>query len=153
MRAIDLFAPFTGSWSGDGVSNEGDRFGVVAEIGPRLGGRAVEIELVARASGGKVLHESIGLVVDHDDGRPRMHVFANDSRPAVLEWTDTPEGAHVQPGSIQFRAGRAGDTTDFRERITFRSVDENQWEARWEWGLPGGDFLPRSGATLRRASR
>lgn len=150
MTELAQILTASGSYRGEGINHENQKFTAEFSIEPLLGGRGARIHYKASGAGGEVYHEEISTVApmlgenlvlnNLNTNMPGIcsHVFKN--RQAELGAKDGLVFAYNEP-----------DQNDrFREEICLAFYANGDLSYRYSWGMPGDDFGFRSSVRLRR---
>jgi hypothetical protein len=152
---VDLLADLISAprrFAGRGVNHAGEHFTADLELRPLAGKAALMLHYVAiRADGLRVHSEDTLLGRDAADGLclwPVMEELPNVLPHVLKNLTASAEGGK----RAVFAFGRGEDTAAFREEITIELRPSGALVYAHAWGLPGGDFAPRSWCELHPAT-
>jgi hypothetical protein len=155
---MDLLATLVaraGVFTGEGVNHEGEDFAGRLEVIAVMGGRAVTMHYTAVGLDGQHLHEEFTLLAPGDDGRlclwPVMEelpvVMVHRAVCALGNPSDDDSGVREVFATV------ARDAVDaFREEISIECMSDGIIVYAHAWGMPGGEFGPRSRCELRPAA-
>jgi hypothetical protein len=152
---VDLLAALMSGprrFAGAGVNHEGEDFGADLELRPLAGSAALMLHYVATRADGVRVHSEDCLL-----GR--------DEADRLCLWPVMEELPHVLPhrlthldstaaGGIRavFAFGNTEERAGFREEISIERKPSGALVYAHAWGLPGGDFAPRSRCELHPAT-
>ncbi len=137
---IDALA---GTWTGEGTTQEGEPFTgrlIFLTVAEKHG---VAVSFSARGGDGELLYKQYGLIADNE--------FASvDNQAAGMTMLTMRQS---EPGKFcVYGMGKLADASSYRLEITIEIHSNHEIAYRFAWGLPGGDFHPRAGLLLKRAS-
>ena len=155
IETVDLLAALMSGprrFAGAGVNHEGEDFGADLELRPLAGNAALMLQYAATRADGVPAHLEDTLLGRDAAGRlclwPVMEELPNVLPHRLKELTATDAGGlHAV-----FAFGIAEDRHGFREEITIERGPTGTLVYAHAWGLPGGEFAPRSRCELQPAS-
>ena len=138
-----MIEALVGTWVGEGTTHEGEPFTgrlIFLTVAEKHG---VAVSFSARSSAGDTFYKQYGLIADDK--------FASvDSQVAGMKMLTMRQS---EPGKFCiFGMGKRDDTSSYRLEIILEIHSDHEIAYRFAWGLPGGDFHPRAGLLLKRAS-
>ncbi len=139
-----------GDFSGRGINHEKQNF--TGNLSLKFGFPEKSLLLVSSATGDsdEVFHSENSLIGFDITGSLILYVASNN-HPAITPhlFNRIEEGTSGEK-KIVFRFGDIQDRNTFREEINFNFFPDGSIEHFYSWGLPGGDFEPRSGSKMLR---
>ena len=139
-----------GNYSGRGLNHEKQNFN--GNLTLKFGFPKKSLLLASSATGdsGEIFHSESSLI-GFDIGGALVLYVASNNHPAItphlFNRIDKGSSGEIK---IVFRFGDLQDRNSFREEINFNIFPDGSIEHLYSWGLPGGDFEPRSGAKMSR---
>lgn len=146
---IEALIARRGTFVGEGVNHDGQPFTGRLKLAPVVDGAGLSLEFTARGEGGEVYHRERSTLAPGPDGALTLWSLSNNA-PGLLALPlrrDVPGEARA----LVFGVGDPDDGDAFRMEVTLELQPGGQLGYRFAWGLPGGEFAPRSGLTLRAA--
>lgn len=150
--AWNLLIESIGDYSGHGVNHERQEFDGLLSLQFDYPDRSLSLISTATGNGGVVYHSEKSFIGFDVFGALVLFVASNN-HPGI-----TPHPFHrVEEGSsgeqkVVFRFGDLQDRNSFREEINFNIFPDQSIEHFYSWGMPGGDFEPRSGSRMYKRS-
>lgn len=146
--AWGILTKYTGAYIGSGVNHDNQKFSHRFSMDLISANRVFEISATAIGEQNEVYHSEkswLGF-----DPQKTLVLFVTSSNhgtitPHILDRIEESEDCQ----KIVFRYGVKSDKNSFREEITFSLFSDGTIDHQYAWGLPGGDFLPRSSARVR----
>lgn len=141
----------TGSYGGEGLNHENQKFRAQFSIEPLLGGRAARIHYKATGlDDGQVYHEEISIIAPTLDEKLVLQNL-NTNMPGITTHLFTKRQAELgaKEGFV-FNFNDSTDERQFREEICLSLYANGDLGYRYSWGLPGSDFGFRSSVRLKR---
>lgn len=145
MGVLQTLMSAPGTWTGQGVNHEQERFAGALVVEPLVGGAAVLLRYKAVLEDGSVAHEECTLLAIGPDGRPCLWPVMSEL-PVVLPHAEV----LAEDGRSVFASGPRDDASAFREEITIAFGADGRLTYAHAWGLPGGEFAERSYCHLVR---
>jgi hypothetical protein len=147
--AWDLLAESTGSFQGRGINHEGQAFLGEFKLETVLPGKLLSVSSSATGDDGELYHKEVSWIGRDISGVLQLYVSSNN-HPAITPHAfhrieETRDAKHVI-----FRFGNPDLRDTFREEITFSFYREGSVAHLYAWGMPGGNFEPRSGSKMKR---
>jgi hypothetical protein len=138
-----------GSYRGEGVNHEGEKFFGTFVMNELLGGIGLEIKFEANS----LTNSSVKFHAEHSIVAPNaangVSLFnLNTNMPFLAEHRCSEESSK---GQIIFRYGDPANRSSFREEVHL-IIMASSIRYEYHWGMPGGDFAYRSGATMANIS-
>lgn len=137
-----------GSYRGEGVNHEGEKFIGKFTLEEILGGAGLQIlfEAVSAQNSSLKFHSEQSVIAPNVASGLSLFNL-NTNTPFLAEHRYVDESTD---GRMIFRFGDLSNQNSFREEIHLTLSDRT---VRYEYhcGMPGGDFAYRSGATMTRA--
>jgi hypothetical protein len=148
MTLLKALNSRAGPFRSSGVNHEGQTFVGTLQIASAMAGRAVTLHYTATGLDGQALHEEFALLALADDQRPCPWPVMNE-QPFVKPHSAIGSG---DPASTQmcevFATGPRHQMSSFREEITIECGADGGIVHALAWGMPGGEFAPRSRCEL-----
>jgi len=145
--AIDALKKAIGTYRGEGINHENENFIGTFRLQEVLAGRGFQIffEAVATNNPSISFHaEHSTIAFNSQNGLSLFNLNTNIPFMAVHQLVEGPN-----PYELIFRFGDIGNQNSFREEVRLNLNGENV-RYEYHWGLPGGEFAYRSGATMSR---
>ncbi|MCZ6787181.1 MAG: hypothetical protein O7E54_08455 [Planctomycetota bacterium] len=138
-----MIEALVGTWVGEGTTHEGERFTgrlIFLTVAEKHG---VAVSFSARGGDGEIFYKQYGLIADDK--------FASvDNRVAGMTMLTMRQS---EPGKFcVFGMGKRDDASSYRLEITLEIHSDHEIAYRFAWGMPGGEFHPRSGLLLKRVA-
>lgn len=143
---IESFKKALGSYSGEGINHEKEKFIGNFDLQEILGGRGFQIKFEAKSPTvpATIYHCEVSTVAPNiSNGLSLFNL--NTNIPFLAEHTYI-EG--LNPNHLIFRFGYPASGNSFRQEVHLH-LGENEIRYEYHWGMPGGDFEYRSGASMR----
>ncbi len=139
----------TGSYSGEGINHEKEKFIGSFDLQEILGGRAFQIKFEAKSATNPsaVFHSEVSTLAPNISNGVSLFNL-NTNTPFLAEHVYI-EGS--DPNHMVFRFGDRGNKNSFREEVHIR-LGGNEIRYEYHWGMPGGDFQYRSGASMHKTN-
>lgn len=161
---VDILVNNAGFYTGYGVNNEDKQFKGLLEITPVVSNSGVHVMYRTIGLADEEAPEEAGLYKrEHTIFNEEHTLVARNSGNKVCLWTLNSNMPTVcvfelrrvrrianNKSIIIFGFGDTKDKTVFREEITFEIWDAGNIAYNYYWGEPGGTFLARSQAIMRR---
>ena len=147
---LDLLLERCGRFGGHGIDSEDQPLYGELDLQALPARQGVWLTFRASAIDGRLLHDERTWVAPDADGRLCMwsvSTLADGVRQHVRRHGVPPEGAHV---TFVFGSGDPSDRDAHRVEIAIDLWADGTLGYRSAWGLPGGDFLPRSRVRMER---
>lgn len=149
-QLLQLLAERIGRYEGEGANHAGEHFTGRLELLRLPEARTVAIRFAAVAPDGKPYHTEESIVAD--EGEELVLVVESPSMPeGVLEHRFRREEA--ADGSFRafvFGYNDVAGRESFRQEIAIEIWENGDIGYRYSWGLPGGEFEPRSTVRMGR---
>lgn len=148
--AWDLLQKAAGSYVGEGVNHEGENFSGFCILNSVLPQKLISVRSEAKGATGVVYHEEVSWIGRDLEGVLTLFVTSNN-HPGITphlfhRLEETPQGAK----KIVFRFGNPDEVQSFREEVIFAIEADGSLQHHYSWGLPGGEFMPRSGSRMQK---
>jgi hypothetical protein len=148
--AWKLLIESTGEYSGRGINHEKQNFNYHLTLKFGFPEKSLSLQSSATGDSGEVFHTENSLIGFDITGSLILYVASNN-HPAITPHIfnrieDGPNGEK----KLVFKFGDIEDHNSFREEINFNIFRDGSIEHIYSWGLPGGDFQPRSGSKMSR---
>lgn len=147
--AWKILSQSTGRYSGHGVNHEGQAFTSRFKLEAEMPGKMLSVAARASGEGGEVFHEEKSWIGRELSGALMLYVASNNHpaiAPHAFHRLEEREGARA----VVFRFGDPDVRESFREEITFSFHTDGSLSHHYAWGMPGGDFAPRSGSRMQK---
>jgi hypothetical protein len=147
--AWDLLQQSVGAYCGRGVNHEGQHFTGKLTLESAIEGKMLALKSSATGDQGEVFHEEASFLGRDLSGALQLFVASNN-HPAIVAHAfhriEEKDGAK----SVIFRFGHPENRESFREEITIAIHGDGSLTHHYAWGMPGGDFAPRSGSRMQK---
>lgn len=147
--AWDLLVRSCGKYEGRGVNHEGQDFTGSFQLGVEIPGKMLSLSFMAMGDSGESFHEEHTFIGRDLSGALQMWVASNN-HPAIAAHAFHRIDENGGSRSVIFRFGDPETCMSFREEITVTLHEDASLTHHYAWGMPGGDFAPRSGARMGR---
>lgn len=136
-----------GSYSGEGINHEKENFIGTFDLQEILGGRGFQIKFEAKSltNPSAIYHSEVSTVAPNISNGISLFNL-NTNTPFLAEHTYV-EGSNSN--HMIFRFGDTANRNSFREEVHIH-LGENDVRYEYHWGMPGGEFQYRSGASMRK---
>lgn len=138
-----------GEYEGQGINHEGQPFVGRLSLGPVVHDKGISLTFTATGRDGTVYHQEQSLIALNAAEKLCLWNL-NTNVPGLLEHSyrreEKPDGglSHV------FGFGDPEAKNSFREEIGIDLWENGEISYRYLWGMPGGDFEPRSAVRMKR---
>lgn len=152
MKTLEFLKNFQGTYQGESVNHEGQPFHGLFQLTPLIHGKGYQIQFTATSldSQKKLFHDEVSILAPGIQGGFSLFNL-NSNIPFLCEHRLVSTDQTAQSTLIKFRFGNIEDKISFREEILLElTADSARYE--YSWGLPGGDFAPRSGVRMKKVS-
>lgn len=139
-----------GLYIGEGKNHEDEPFRGHFLLAPILGGRGVDIRFTAEGKDGTLYHSERTLIAPLPDGTLGLFCLTTNTTGLLQHREVACEAPEGSARSLCFQHGELEDRAIFREQVTLDLFENGDIGYRFAWGLPEGDFAPRSAARLIR---
>jgi hypothetical protein len=145
----DILRNFTGSYIGNGLNHENQKFNGAFSLNYSAELKAFKIVFKASGLQGEIFHYEEPTIAPSLMQKWTLWNL-NSNTPGLLahELTDSKQTdrAHV----LTFTFGDISQTNSFRESITLQLNDDQSLEYTYAWGMPGGEFKQRSSVRMSK---
>lgn len=149
-EVMNLLLETAGNYFGEGRNHEGQRYRGSFELKPVLDGKVLELRSRAEGIHGETFHEETSLISSDLAGELNLYVTSNNHPGLTVHKFNRVEIGSSGEKRIVFRFGDVNDKNTFREEITIATYQDGSVEHHYAWGMPGGNFEPRSGSKMAR---
>lgn len=149
-EVMNLLLETAGNYFGEGRNHEGQRFRGSFELKPLFEGRVLELRSRAEGLNGELFHEESSLISSDLSGQLNLYVTSSNHPGLTVHRFDRLESGQEGEKRIIFRFGNPEDKNTFREEITIATYQDGSVEHHYSWGMPGGEFEPRSGSKMKK---
>lgn len=146
--AWELLEKFVGYYHGKGVNHEKQNFSHNFSIESLSSSKTLEISATAVGDNGEVYHSEKSWIGFDLTGALVLYVTSNN-HPGITPHNFYRIDETADCKNVVFRFGNPDDRHSFREEITLSLFSDGSLTHRYAWGLPGGDFEPRSSARVK----
>lgn len=145
--AMESLKKAQGSYSGPGINHEKENFIGRFDLLEILGGRGFQIKFEAKSAtnSAMIYHSEVSTIAPNISNGISLFNL-NTNMPFLAEHTYV-EGSNLN--HMIFRFGDTENRNSFREEIHLH-LGENEIRYEYHWGMPGGDFQYRSGASMQK---
>lgn len=147
--AWDLLAQAVGAYCGRGVNHEGQNFTGKLTLEVAIEGKALLLKSSATGDQGETYHEESSLIGRDLSGALQLFVASNN-HPAIVAHEFHRIEEKDGDRSVIFRFGNPEVKESFREEITVTVHADGSLTHHYAWGMPGGEFAPRSGSRMQK---
>ncbi len=151
MKTImETFKKALGFYSGEGINHEKEKFIGSFDLQEILGGRGFQIKFEAKSptNPAAIYHSEVSTVAPNiSNGLSLFNLNTNTPFLAEHTYVESSNSNHMI-----FRFGDTPNRNSFREEIHLH-LSTNEIRYEYHWGMPGGEFQYRSGATMLRNSK
>ncbi len=146
--AWGLLAESVGAYSGRGVNHEKQNFNGALNL--RFDFENKSLSLVSTATGdqNEVFHSERSWLGFDITGSLVLYVVSNNHPAITPHLFNRIEEGKLGEKKIVFRFGDLEDKNSFREEININIFSDKSIEHFYSWGMPGGNFEPRSGSRM-----
>jgi hypothetical protein len=148
---IDALRDRAGRYTGRGINHDQQPFEGTLELSSVVSGKGLALTFTATGDDGTVYHEEHSVIGPGFDGALGLWTLCNNApgmTALALRRDGEVEGCRR---SLVFGVGDPDDEGSFREEIALDLHADGSLGYRFAWGLPGGEFAPRSGLRLSPA--
>lgn len=149
--AIAELVERAGTYRGEGINHDRQPFVGTLTLRAVAGVPGVALEFMARGEGGEVFHAEHTLIGPGEGGRPTLVTLGSNGG-GLLVLPLRREEAEADTRTLVFGVGDPADRAAFRMEVAVDLHPDGALGYRYSWGLPDGDFAPRSGLRLVRAA-
>ncbi len=147
-NVISVLNSRKGEYEGQGINHEGQPFVGRFSLSPAVHGKGVSITFTATGLDGTIYHhEQSQLAMSAAEKLCMWNL--NTNIPGVLEHTYRREEMLDGGRSYVFGFGDPQDRKSFREEIGIDVWENGEISYRYLWGMPGGEFEPRSAVRMK----
>lgn len=150
--AWSLLAESTGSYAGQGINHERQDFTGEFSLAHVMTDKLITVSSKATGKDGEVYHHEVSWIGYDMSGALTLFVSSNN-HPTITPHLFHRVEEKADAKNVVFRFGDPADRNSFREEITFSFYSDGQVAHHYAWGMPGGDFAPRSGAKMQPVSK
>lgn len=147
--AWGLLLQSLGTYEGRGQNHERENFRAEVAISTKLPDKVLALQSTATGDHGEIFHQEMSWIGRNAEGRLQLFVVSNNHPTVTIHDFDRLETT-AETHNVVFRLGDLADRGTFREEITLCLFADGHLAYQYSWGLPGGDFKPRSGAKLKK---
>ncbi|MGZ3692650.1 MAG: hypothetical protein ACXWQO_00150 [Bdellovibrionota bacterium] len=149
-KAWSLLSEAIGTYRGSGINHEGQNFTGTLKLETAYPGKLLGLRSNAIGSSGEVFHDEVSWIGKDLMGALTLYVTSNN-HPGVTAHVFDRLNENSEAKEIIFRFGDPQNRNSFREEITFSLFSDGSLAHHYAWGMPGGDFAPRSGSRMQRS--
>lgn len=137
---------YLGTFTGEGLNHEGEKFAGSMEIISLFGGKGLQIRFEATSLKDPhlIFHSEVSTLAQNARGGFSLFNF-NSNTPFLAEHVLQESSENL---NFVFHFGKTDDPNTFREEIRLELLSEGIGY-HYSWGLPGGEFKYRSGVKMR----
>lgn len=148
--AWKLLLEAVGEYSGKGVNHEKQDFNSKLSLKVGTPDKLLLLSSIATGQSEEVFHTENSFIGFDITGSLFLYVVSNNHPAITPHKFDRIENTKDGEKKIVFRFGDLLDRNSFREEINFNIFDDGSLEHFYSWGMPNGDFEPRSGSKMRK---
>lgn len=150
IDALRFLSDYAGTYKGQGVNHEGEAFVGEFELHQHPTLRSMSLRFKATSDEGQVYHQEETTIAQDVSGKPALWSLCNNA-PGMLQlnfrrYETADEGCRT----LVFGLGDLGSDHDYRQEVSIDLFRDGTLGYRFAWGMPGGEFSPRSGVRLSR---
>lgn len=151
MSDLERLLASQGPWQGHGIDHHDQPFHGELRLEPLLGGRAVGLRFTATGIDGTLYQDAHGWIAPDAAGRLCLWTL-HGGLPGVTAHARR-HGAPAADAdhTLVFGAGDPADRESYRAEVALDWLPDGTLVFRGAWGLPGGEYRPRSTVRLRPA--
>jgi len=138
-----------GEYEGQGINHEGQPFVGRLSLKPAVQDRGVSITFTATGFDGTIFHQEQSLISMNMAEKLCLWNL-NTNVPGLLEHSYRREENLDAGSSYVFGFGETENRNSFREEIGIDLWNNGEISYRYLWGMPSGDFAPRSSVRMKR---
>jgi hypothetical protein len=139
-----------GEYSGQGVNHEKLNYKNQFSLKQDFEGKSLSLSSTATGEQGQLFHSERSFIGFDITGSLVLYVISNNHPTITPHIFNRIEIGLDGEKKIIFRFGNIEDKNSFREEVSITIFKDNSIEHFYSWGLPGGNFEPRSGARVYR---
>lgn len=148
-ESMALLRKMRGRYAGGGINHENQEFSSTMSLQEAASGRGFSLDYRAVGTDGTVYHEEHTLIGPNLRGGVSMWVMSS-SHPGVVEHELMATKINGPSQRADFRYGNPENDKEFREVITLEQSEDASVTHSYAWGMPGGDYGPRSSCRMTR---
>jgi hypothetical protein len=148
MTDIEQLLARVGRYGGHGIDHEDQPFHGELELTALLGGRGLALTFRALGIDGATYHDERGWIAPDGDGRTRFWSLSTSTPGVLCHARRHGAPAAGTSATLVFGSGERADA--LRIEVAFDLWPDGDVGYRYAWGLPGGEFLPRSSVRMSR---
>jgi hypothetical protein len=147
-NAWGLLTESVGDYAGRGINHEKQNFNGALNLRFDFENKSLSLVLSATGDKGEVFHAERSWLGFDISGSLVLYVVSNNHPAITPHLFDRLETGTDGEKRIVFRFGDVQDKNTFREEINLNIFSDKSIEHFYSWGLPGGNFEPRSGSRM-----
>lgn len=151
MSDLERLLATVGPWHGHGIDHDDQPFHGELHVEPLIGGRAVGLRFTATGIDGTVYHDEHAWITADPAGALGLWTLHGNAPGVTAHRLRAGAPAPDAERTLCFGAGDPADRGAYRVEVALDFFADGSLGYRYAWGLPGGDFGPRSSVRLRRA--
>jgi hypothetical protein len=148
MNLLAALAVGPRAFRGEGVNHDNEAFSGSLKVQPLEEGRAVLLSYVATLPSGEVVHSESTLLGTGQDGKLCLWPVMSELPVVVPHVALPPQDAAPGELVVVFASAPREQRDAFREEITIQILAQGSLVYAHAWGLPGGEFEPRSSCLM-----
>ena len=138
---------YVGFYRGDGINHEQQPFTGELSLSKSIGG----FNLTFRATGkDQTLYHEENTTIALSPNEKIALWSVNTNNPFMLQHDLRKDETQKDKVILVFGFNDPGNTQAFREEIKMELHADGQFGYHYSWGMPGGEFKPRSGVTMQK---
>ncbi len=149
-RAWSLLVESVGEYSGRGINHEKQSFEGRFSLQSDFEGKSLALISTAIGDQGQTFHSERSFLGFDIMGSLVLYVVSNNHPGITPHFFNRIETGPGGEQKIVFRFGNPEDKASFREEININLFLDHSLEHFYSWGLPGGEFEPRSGSRMSK---
>jgi hypothetical protein len=147
-KAWGLLAESVGEYAGRGINHEKQNFDGNLTLKFDFENKSLLLALSAISDQGEVFHTERSWLGFDIAGALVLYVVSNNHPAITPHIFNRIEAGKDGEQKIVFRFGNFEDKNNFREEISINFFKDKSIAHFYSWGLPGGNFEPRSGSRM-----
>lgn len=148
--AWGLLIESVGDYQGRGVNHEKENFTGKLNLKFEVENKVLLLTSSATGDSGKIFHNEKSWLGFDITGALNLYVCSNNHPAITPHLFNRIEKASDGTQKIVFRFGNLDDKNSFREEVNL-NIGPGFVEHFYSWGMPGGEFAPRSGSRMLRS--
>ncbi len=150
IDALRFLSDYAGVYKGRGTNHEGQPFDGEFELSEMADFRGMNLKFKAQGDEGDVYHKEETMIAPDVTGKPSLWSLCTNA-PGMLQLSFRRyETAGEERKTLAFGLGDLGSDLGYRQEISIDLFRDGALGYRFAWGLPGGEFSPRSEVRMHK---